>query len=43
MIRGNIKFNDKFIALILSITNNNCKIRFCFLLLMSLYIQILYI
>lgn len=41
MRRGDIEFKNKFIALILLIADNNCKIEFYLLLSILLYTQLL--
>lgn len=43
MIKSDVEFEDKFVALILLIAGNNYKVKFYFVLLMSLYIYLLYI
>lgn len=43
MIEGDVKFEDKSVALILLIAGNNYKVGFYFVLSMSLYIYPLYI
>lgn len=41
MIESNVEFEDKSLALILPIINNNCKVGFCLLLSILLYIYLL--
>lgn len=43
MTKGDIESENKFVALVLPIADNNYKIGFCLLSLISIYIQLLYI
>lgn len=43
MTKGDIEFEDKSLALILPIVDNNCKVGFCFLSSILLYTYLLYI